>query len=403
MTEQWEPRGAAGRVAAVQQQAWRTLRVAAVFVAAAGVAGLVGGRDEVWLALHLLLLGGVVAAISAATQLFAVTWSASPAPAPAMVVTQRWLLAAGALGIVSARRLDLPVAVLGASGSAVLAALVLLAVILWQIRRRAVTDRFVAAIDGYVVAIAVGVVGSAAGIALAAGELDGTAGAREAHIVANLFGFVGIVVLATLPTFVATQVRTKVSPRLSAARLRILVGAMAVGTLAATAGLGVDRPDVAAGGFGLYAVTIIGGVSVLPRVRARQFDWAGPRLVQLLCGIAWWFGAAAWATAAHAGMVSGVERLWVVLAVGGYAQLVIASLAYLGPIIRGRDHQSQRQAFGLTRSWWSVGAANVSATALALGEWLVAAIAIGLWLADVVVRGVWLARTVHPVPLPSRR
>jgi nitrite reductase (NO-forming) len=395
-------RGAPGRAAQAQRQAWRTLRVAVAFVAAAATAALVTGSGQVWLPVHLLLLGGVLGAISAATQLFAVTWSAAPAPSDRVAGAQRWLLAVGAAGVVGSRHLDLPLPAIAASGAAVLVALLLLAAILFRIRSTVATDRFVASIDCYLLALVLGLAGSGTGLLLAAGGLGTVAGARDAHIVLNLFGLVGLVVLGTLPTFVATQARTRVSPRLSPRRLRGLAVAMAAGTLAAATGILTGDATVGTLGFGLYAASAAGVVLLVPRLGPRQRQWAGPRLLQLLTGVGWWIATTGWAAASQAGVVP-ADRLWLVLAVGGYAQLVIASLAYLGPIIRGRDHEAQRRAFAITRSWPSLVAGNVAAVSISVAWWPVAGVALGVWALDVVTRATLLAVRVRPAPLPSRR
>lgn len=397
------PRGAPGRAATAQRQAWQTLQLAVGFVIGAAVAGVVLGRSELWVALHLFLLGGVLMAISATTQMFAVTWSSSPAPPEPLVVAQRWSLAVGALGVVSARGLSAPVALLAASGTLVLASLVLLAAILMRVRRQAVTDRYAASIDCYLLAIAVGVVGSGVGIVLGTGGLSGTAGARDAHILANLFGLIGLVVLGTLPTFVATQVRTKVSRRHSPRRLRSLGGLMALGTGLAAAGALTEMGALGAAGFLAYLGAVVGVVVLLPRLGLRQRAWAGPRLVLILVAIGWWGGVAGWSAAIEAGLADPTDRRWAVLAVGAYAQLVVGALAYLGPIIRGRDHLSQQRAFAITRSWSAVIAVNVAAVACAAGWWSVAAVGVAALAADVAIRAVRLAREVVPAPLPSRR
>jgi nitrite reductase (NO-forming) len=264
------------------------------------------------------------------------------------------------------------------------------------------TDRFVASIDCYLLALVLGLAGSGTGLLLAAGGLGTVAGARDAHIVLNLFGLVGLVVLGTLPTFVATQARTRVSPRLSPRRLRGLAVAMAAGTLAAATGILTGDATVGTLGFGLYAASAAGVVLLVPRLGPRQRQWAGPRLLQLLTGVGWWIATTGWAAASQAGVVP-ADRLWLVLAVGGYAQLVIASLAYLGPIIRGRDHEAQRRAFAITRSWPSLVAGNVAAVSISVAWWPVAGVALGVWALDVVTRATLLAVRVRPAPLPSRR
>ncbi len=389
----------------MHRQTWRTVRLALVFMVAAVAVGTTAGLEHRWAALHLFLLGGTLGVISAATQLFAVTWSASPAPPPAAATIQRWLLAVGAAGVVSARHFDLPLAVLAGAGASVLAALVLLALLLVGIRSAATTTRFVPAIDCYLGAIVVGLVGSGVGIALAAGELATFEGAREAHITLNLFGLVGLVVLGTLPSFVATQVRTKMSPRLTPARLRGAATLMAVATLTAASGTLFEFEPMMAVGFVAYAGAVVAVVAMLPKLGPRQRSWAGPRLAMLLTAVVWWGGSALWSAAIAAG-APGSDRVFTTLVVGGYAQLIIGSLAYIGPIIRGRDALAQTRAFAITRSWWAYASINVAAVACAVGWWPLAAVAVGVVAVDVVVRGTYLVLTVTPAPLsaslPSR-
>lgn len=104
-----------------------------------------------WLPLHLFLVGGLLSAMSATTQLLAVTWSASPPPAALAAGTQRWGLALGAVALVVGRETTRPwLAQLGAA--AVLAAVAAMVPILWSIRLGATTPRFRPAIDAYMAA-----------------------------------------------------------------------------------------------------------------------------------------------------------------------------------------------------------------------------------------------------------
>src|SRR5690606_21940873 len=94
-------RGASGRVVAVHSETRQGFLVAVVFVVAAGVAGITRLGAGWWLPLHLFVVGGLLSAISAATQMLAVTWSAAPAPRPLLAGSQRWALAAGAIALVA--------------------------------------------------------------------------------------------------------------------------------------------------------------------------------------------------------------------------------------------------------------------------------------------------------------
>ncbi|MFP5487245.1 MAG: hypothetical protein ACLGHQ_02935 [Acidimicrobiia bacterium] len=58
-----------------------------------------------WLPLHLFVVGALLTAISAVAQMLAVTWSAAPATWPTVATTQRWLLAAGTIALVTAREI----------------------------------------------------------------------------------------------------------------------------------------------------------------------------------------------------------------------------------------------------------------------------------------------------------
>ncbi|MFP3908127.1 MAG: hypothetical protein ACLFWR_13945, partial [Acidimicrobiales bacterium] len=196
-------KGAPGRVTAAHRQAWPTLCLAGLFVVTAAVVALAAGSQRWWMALHLLLLGGVLSAISATTQLFAITWSAATPPPPRLVVTQRWLLATGVVTLVIGQEVDSAPWVVAAGGAAILVALALLAQLLLRIRRTVVIDRFLPSIDGYLLAVALGLAGSGLGLVLALdGPIDQVA-ARDAHTLVNVFGLVGVVVAATLPTFFA--------------------------------------------------------------------------------------------------------------------------------------------------------------------------------------------------------
>src|SRR5690606_16949172 len=118
----------------------------AAFVAAAVATGVTGAGDGWWLPLHLFVVGALLSAISAVTQMLAVTWSAAPAPRPAVAAGQRWLLAVGTVTLVAGRETD-RTWMFVAGGAAVVVAMLGLAAILVGIRRSAVTARFAPAIE----------------------------------------------------------------------------------------------------------------------------------------------------------------------------------------------------------------------------------------------------------------
>jgi nitrite reductase (NO-forming) len=380
-------RGAQGRVAAVHVQTRRGLLVAAGFMLAAVVAVVTGSGW--WLPLHLFVVGGLLSAISTTTQMLAVTWSASPAPTPLVAGIQRWSLALGVVALVVGHERDVRWLFI-AGGAAVVAAMAALVPILWSVRQEAVTARYGPAIVAYVAAVLLGAVGMSLGILLGTGNVgDRFAEVRGAHLVLNLFGLVGLVIAGTLPYFTATQVRSKMSRRATPTTMRATFLALAAATAIAAIGRIVDRPGVAAGGLIVYAIGLVVVAALLPVYGRRRLEWAGPRAVQLLAGLAWWTAmtvALAIATARRDDDRAILEAL----VIGGLAQILVASLAYLGPVLRGGGHQRLTAGFALTRSWLSLVAANVAALGILFGHDRIAAVALVVWAGDLVTRAALL-------------
>lgn len=377
------------RVALVHRQTRPTLAVAAAFIVAAPIAAALPHDTGVWLPLHLFLVGGLLSAISGTTQMLSVTWSTSPAPPDRPVALQRAAIASGTLLLVTGRELGHD-AVAATGGAVVALGLALLAGLLWRIRSTARLDRYRPAIDGYLLALAFGAAGVAIGVHVATG---GTASGdlRHAHLVANLLGLVGLTVLATLPYFTATQVRSKVAPRATPGRVRALVVAAASTIAAATAAAAAGWSEVAGIAVGLDAVAILAVIALLPRLTRRQLEWAGARLVQLLAGIAWWAGTTVGLAVAIAGDLDDGPILRAMV-VGGFAQIVVASLAYLGPVLRGGGHEVLGAGFALTRSWIGLAAANVAAVGALLDVRPVLGAGLAAWAVDGAVRGLRLWR-----------
>lgn len=384
------PAGAPGRVVVAQAQAARSFRLVFAFVAAASVAAVVPHDTGAWLPLHLLLAGAMVVAISGATLFFAVTWSSAPAPPDRIVALQRWMVAAGAAGVAASRELDAPVGVLGVAGSTFVAGLVLLAVLLATTVRRGVQRRFDVAAGWYVVALWCGLAGSVVGIVM--GVRSGSvADLRDAHVTLNVLGLVGLVIGGTVPFFVPTEARMKLSPRATARPLLALL-AWQFAAVAGTAGaFAAGRPGLAAVGLAAYAAGIVGIAATLPRLGAKQLRWAGPRLVQLLAGLAWWAAAVAAAAVDAAGGSRPLgETTLVVLVVFGYGQILAASLAYLLPVLRAGGHERLTAGFATTRSWVALAAANAGALALVAGLPVVAGALVAVWVLDAASRVVRL-------------
>jgi len=386
--------GAPGRVAHVHAQTRRGLVVAAGFTLLAIVTGIAGVGDGWWLPLHLFVVGGLLSAISAATQMFAVIWSAAPSPPSYVAGAQRWALAAGAIALVVGRETDQTWLFVGGAAT-VVAAMLAVASILARVRGRAVTDRFKPAIEAYVGAVAAGTVGMSLGTVLGTDRAgDQAAELRGVHLALNVFGLVGLVIAGSLPYFTATQVRSKMSARATPTAMRVTFLVLAASTAVAAAGQAFDRPGVVAGGLISYALGLLVLATMLPVYAASRIRWAGPRVLQLMTGMAWW--VAMTVALALAGLRGADDRTILrALVIGGFAQILVASLAYLGPVLRGGGHLQLTAGFAITRSWVSLAAGNTAALSALAGHGSILAVVLAVWLSDIAVRAGRLLATTR--------
>ncbi len=378
-------RGAPGRVVEVHTQTRSGLTIAAALAVTAVVAGIMHVGAGWWLPLHLFVVGGLLSAISAVTQMLAVTWSAAPASPPVLASAQRWVLAAGAIALVVGRETE-QTWMFVAGGASVVVAMLGLASMLIRIRRQAVTPRFVPAIEAYVAATVAGAAGMSIGILLGAGRaVDSAVELRDVHLVLNVFGLIGLVIAGTLPFFAATQVRSKMSPRATPTAMRVTFAALAVAVVVAAIGHLIERPGVAAGGLITYVLGLLAIARLLPIYAHSRMRWAGPRLVQLVAGLVWWVAmTVALAVATLRGTDDGA--ILQALVIGAFAQILVASLAYLGPVLRGGGHRHLTAGFAITRSWVSPAAGNVAALAALVGHGPTLAVALAIWLTDIAIR-----------------
>lgn len=332
--------------------------------------------------LHLLLVGALLTAISGAAPLLAVTWSSAPAPGERVVAAQRASIVAGAVTVVAGRELG-TTAVTAAGAILVAVGLVLLGGILVSVRRGSQVDRFHPAIEAYLVAVGFGLLGVAIGAVIATDPGGAWWGRlRGAHLLLNVLGLVGITVAGTLPYFVATQARMRMAPSARARRLRADIAVLAIATSLAAAGELLERPGFAAAGLLAYAVGLVAVATTLPRPAQRQLRWAGPRLVQLAAGGAWWIAMVVALAVDRVGDGAPEGAVLRALAVGGFAQILVASLAYLGPVLRAGGHERLTAGFATTASWPGLVLANVAAGALLVDLGSVALVAGSAWALD---------------------
>lgn len=392
-------RGASDRVRRSHAQTRTTLRLALAFIAAAAVAVPLGSTR--WLVLHLFLVGGVVLAISGVSLMLTVTWSAAPAPRNRWVVLQRASIAAGAAGVAFGREGGLPGLAVAIAGVVYLVGLLALAWLLVATIRQSVERRFDVAVAFYLSAIAAGVIGVVLGVAMVVGTPS--AAMRAAHVTTNALGLVGLVIAGTMPFFAATVGRSRMSPRARPRNVAVTLCWMASALAVAVVALAIDVETLAAVGLGGYALGIGGVLWLLPRPTRRQLRWAGPRLVALWAGGCWWaIAVAATAVDAWRGDRVVFGGRWVLaLVLGGYAQILWGSLAYLLPMLRGGGHQQLAEGFESTRSWIGLAAANAAALGVACSLPAAATTAaVAVWLLDSAWRAarVGTARASRPAP-----
>ena len=340
-----------------------------------------------WAALHLALTGATVLLISSVSLWLTVTWSAAAAPSDLAVALQRALIVVGVAMLVIGRQSSGPtwIPVLGALiyalGLGLLGALLVFTV------RRGVERRFDLVVAGYVIAVIAGITGAALGADMAANSP--TPALRNTHIVLNLLGLIGIVAISTLPPFIATVGRTKMSPAVTKPRVvTVLTWQTITLTVAAIALLNGSETF---GGFALVAHGL-GAISIgflLPQPTRRQLTWAGPRLLGLWAGTLWWAISVLGAAASAFDQQGPLDGRWLgTLLVSGYGQIIWGSVAYVLPVIRGGGHKILSAGFARTRSWFGFAALNSAGFAFAFQQGKLALLCAGAALLDSLIRGV---------------
>jgi hypothetical protein len=128
---------------------------------------------------------------------------------------------------------------------------------------------------------------------------------------------------------------------------------------------------------------------MLPIYSTRRMAWAGPRVWQLATGVGWWI-AMTFALAVATLRGDDDRPVLQALVIGGYAQILVASLAYLGPVARGGGHRRLTAGFATTRSWVSLVAGNAAALAALARQDVALAAILSVWLIDAMCRAVRL-------------
>jgi hypothetical protein len=322
---------------------------AALYAAGAFVWLLLGDRvpGGRWFAVHLFTLGVLSNLVLALSHHFASTLLGVPGG-----VGQRarfLLLNGGAFGILA----GFPVApVLAAGATAVTAAVVWLVIDLRRMRRVSLQGRHVFVVRGYEWAAAAFLVGAILGLLMGLGVLGGAwyGAGRLAHLHANILGWGGLTLLATVvffgPTIMGTPVRR--GAELATARaLPVAATGLAIavaGLLLTGAGGGVAAAARVGAGLGLAAYAAAATVVCLHVLLAGRRAEGSPQawLLQAAC---LWFPAVVWGAAVVVGTwnLRLLDGLGVALLVGVLGQAILASLGHLAPVV-SEDTGDAREA-----------------------------------------------------------
>ena len=240
-----------------------------------------------WLALHLVLLGGVSQLILGAGQFFSTAFLATDPPSRTMVRAQLALWSTGtilvAIGVPTghATLTDL-------GGAAILAGLALFATALRQLERRSLQRARWAIRWYYACAASLGL-GAVLGVLLARGVAWEHGSLLGAHLALNLGGWLGTAIVGTLHTFYPSLTRTPLRrPRLQGSTF--VAWTLAVAALAV--GYAFDAGAAIAFGWGgltiaatLLAVNVAGCARAAERPLAVTAKLVGAGQVLLLAGL----------------------------------------------------------------------------------------------------------------------
>lgn len=332
---------------------------------------LPGGR---WLAVHLFTLGVLTNVLLAFTEHFSLTVTRTPGQ------RARWWIwvANGGIALVL---LGLPTGWLPglAVGATVLTGVVIAA--WWRLRtmrRGAVGARFTWVVRLYehahVAFVVAALLGALLGLGLVAGPWY--LGARLAHLHANVLGWAGLTLLATLVFFGPTMARTRIEPGADERAARALRGGAAALFAAVLLLLLLGLPDswgvaarvtagLALAGFALAATSVC--LPVWRAVLRARVTASRP----LLLGAVAWLVAVVWSDAAvvATGAWRWLDAVGVAVLAGVLAPAILATVVYLAPMLRGRT-TGERE---LVRLRLEVGArtravvANLAVVATVLG------------------------------------
>ncbi len=362
----------------------RTAFIAALafaVVAAGWAAYVLAAGGSWWGPLHSFLAGTVLLAISGASQMFTITWSSTVPPARARVVTQRWLIIVGIAAVLVGVTFDTPL-VVWVGGAAAVAGVLLLGSMIYGAVRKSLLRRFDLSARFYLLAFAAGALGITVGTIMGAGSAVGSfSRLRLIHVHLNLVGLVGLTIIGTISTLLPTTAYS----RSVSGREAVVGWWMAVpGPISIALGLWIP----ALVGVGTILIAVAGSL-ILGGIVWRLWEKGRHKLtfLQITMGTGWLVG---W------GLVDGTRVMiegmitpfsgWTATAVlAGVGQVLVGSLAYLVPVLKGPPFEASRQLLE-ERPWLPLLALNAAGLTIGVGLPVPAVVFSSIWLADFAIR-----------------
>jgi hypothetical protein len=299
---------------------------------------LPGGR---WLAVHLFTLGVLTNLVLTFSEHFGRTVTRTPGERAAW-----WPLVTnlGILLVLVGLPARQPI-VLAVGATVVTSAVFASYRRLRRMRHAAVGARFVWVARAYERAHGAFVHGAVLGALLGLGLLPGAwyLGGRLAHLHANLLGWGGLTLLATLVFFGPTMARTRIEEGADARAARAIrwgatglsVAVLALLGVGVAGALGIVARVLAAAGLAVlaWATTVV----CVPLHRAvRRAAASAPRWLVLALSV--WLPVVVWAdvVVVATGAWRWLDALGLAATVGVLAHAIVATLTYLAPMLRGR-------------------------------------------------------------------
>jgi nitrite reductase (NO-forming) len=311
-----------------------------------------------WLLIHVFLLGAVTNAIVTWTEHFATALLRLP-PQPRWWPPARLAaLNAGVAAVLGGVAGGLPwVAVAGA--------VTVVGVVAWHCgrlvagARRALGGRFSHVLSWYVCAGAALVAGGTLGGLMVSERAPDAWRPRleAAHMVANLFGWVGLAVLGTLFTLWPTVLRTKIAEDTGRVARRSLRAA-APGLALAVGGLLGGARWAAAAGLLLYAAAVVFALVPFLRTARRRHPHTAASWT-LAAGTAWFAVAVAAAlvvivTRPPGEVAEGLGPLVPLVLAGFVGHTLVGALIFLLPVVLGGGPAALKRNMALLDRGWAV-------------------------------------------------